>query len=236
MYESRQRHADNFSTFARIFNSPASSKPTLTLTEQYRMDATISGLVGDNFYAESGGLHAMRERADHPLDAPAVLGSSRLVWIDTGLASRSIPHWANEFEGDICATAVRAMRPEPGRPGGPSLAVLTPYRNQVEVLRKKMSEHHAQIFTVDGYQGREADIVVASLVRDRIRTDSGPIGNVGHLAVPNRINVMLSRARELLVLVGRIDLYENHAGPAWSSVVARFRRDGMIVTPEDWIG
>lgn len=236
MYEARQRYSDNFSTFARIFDGPTNSTPTLTLFEQYRMDAVISGLVGDHFYAASGGLQAMREPADHPLIAPGLLTSARLVWIDTGLASRSVPHWANEFEGDICATVVRAMRPAHGASRGLSLAVLTPYRNQVEVLQKKMTEHHTQIFTIDGFQGREADIVVASLVRDRIRTDSGPIGNAGHLAVDNRINVMLSRARELLVLVGRIELYEKHAGPAWKGVVARFRRDGIVVTPEDWIG
>lgn len=234
MYSERHRLSRHFGTFARFFEGPdVATAPTLTLSEQYRMDGDISSLIGDVFYKNSGGLKAMRERAEHPLEQPGYLAQARLIWLDTGLASRSVPFWANEYEAMLCAQVVREMRPEPGRRSGPSLAVLTPYRDQVRVLQERLTEYHQQIHTVDGFQGREADIVVASLVRDRIKPGGTAISTVGHLASPNRINVLLSRAREVLVIVGRLDVYAHHAGREWRAVVDRFYSDGLVIKVKD---
>ena len=52
------------------------------------------------------------------------------------------------------------------------------------------------IATVDSFQGRECDVVVYSTVR------SNPERGIGFLKDYRRINVALSRARELLVIVG----------------------------------
>ncbi|CAI9413157.1 AAA domain-containing protein [Nocardioides sp. T2.26MG-1] len=226
MYKARQRHAENFGTFARFFRDKGKG-PTRVLSEQYRMDSSISSLVGDTFYASSGGLATMREPAPQPLDAPGILGDSRMVWIDTGFSERSRfdGSWANEYEATICSDLVRSMRPAPGQPGGPSLAILTPYRDQVEALEERISEHADKVFTVDRFQGREADVVVASLVRDRVRPTASPASTVGFVADPARINVLLSRARELLVIVGRFDLFAHHAGPQWEAIAERFMSD-----------
>ncbi|KAG9740326.1 P-loop containing nucleoside triphosphate hydrolase protein, partial [Aureobasidium melanogenum] len=53
-----------------------------------------------------------------------------------------------------------------------------------------------QISTIDNYQGQESDIVVASLVR------SNPDNDIGFLSSPERLNVLLSRARNALILIG----------------------------------
>lgn len=51
--------------------------------------------------------------------------------------------------------------------------------------------------TVDNYQGEEADIVIVSLVR------SDPSdGKIGFLWQPQRVNVLLSRARIGMILIG----------------------------------
>ena len=50
--------------------------------------------------------------------------------------------------------------------------------------------------TVDNFQGEEADVVIVSLVR------SNASGDIGFLKAPQRINVLLSRARSALVLIG----------------------------------
>ncbi len=235
MYDARQTHSDNFGTFARLFREPGKG-PTRVLTEQYRMDRSIGNLVGDTFYASSGGLKNMRDPAPYPLNAPGLLRHRRLVWIDTGDSERSRfdGSWANEYEATICSDLVRAMRPLPGTPGGPSLAVLTPYRDQVEELTARLSEHSDKVFTVDRFQGREADVVVASLVRDRIRPMATVASTVGFVADPSRINVLLSRAREVIVIVGRFDLFSACAGPHWHEVTDRFQSDG-IVLPADHV-
>lgn len=228
MYDARARHLENFGTFARFFSGGATS-PSRVLSEQYRMDRAISDVVGSVFYSASGGLEAMRAPAEHPLEAPHDLVGARLVWIDTGLAERSVGYWANDYEAGICADLIRSMRPEPGLPGNPSLALITPYRDQEEVLQQRIPEHVGRISTVDRFQGREADIIVVSLVRDRVRPMAPPVKTVGFLADPARINVLLSRSRELLVVVGRYDVYAHSAGPKWGAVAKQFLQTGLVL-------
>eukprot|EP00762_Andalucia_godoyi_P008529 ANDGO_01319.mRNA.1 Protein cfxQ homolog len=59
------------------------------------------------------------------------------------------------------------------------------------------------VATVDNYQGEEADIVVASLVR------SNPAHSIGFLAEPERVNVLLSRARLGMILFGDMETLTN---------------------------
>ena len=56
-----------------------------------------------------------------------------------------------------------------------------------------------RVATVDNFQGEESDIVIASLVRSNRR------GNIGFLSSRERVNVLLSRARLGMVLVGNRD-------------------------------
>ncbi|CAD0089538.1 unnamed protein product [Aureobasidium mustum] len=64
-----------------------------------------------------------------------------------------------------------------------------------------------QISTIDNYQGQESDIVVASLVR------SNPDHDIGFLSSPERLNVLLSRARNALILIGNAETFKSaHTG------------------------
>src|SRR5205814_1615 len=58
--------------------------------------------------------------------------------------------------------------------------------------------------TVDEFQGSEADIVVASLVRNNALP---PADSLGFLRQPNRPNVLLSRARQKLIIIGSWDFF-----------------------------
>lgn len=56
-----------------------------------------------------------------------------------------------------------------------------------------------RVATIDNYQGEESDVVIASLVR------SNANGDIGFTGDPNRINVLLSRARHGMILIGNLD-------------------------------
>ena len=57
-------------------------------------------------------------------------------------------------------------------------------------------EHQLEIDTVDGFQGREKEAVLISLVR------SNDKGEIGFLADTRRMNVALTRAKRKLIVVG----------------------------------
>lgn len=83
--------------------------------------------------------------------------------------------------------------------GAGDVAVITPYDAQVRRLRDRLAEPLAaglEIGSVDGFQGREKEAIVLDLVR------SNDTGELAFLADVRRMNVAVTRARRLLVVVG----------------------------------
>ena len=82
------------------------------------------------------------------------------------------------------------------------IGVVTPYKAQVRLLRSMWRERggaqsrQLEIASVDNFQGREKELVIFSAVR----ANRG--GRVGFLADWRRLNVLLTRARRGLVVVG----------------------------------
>jgi superfamily I DNA and/or RNA helicase len=74
--------------------------------------------------------------------------------------------------------------------------VIAPYAAQVRLLRDRLGVPGLEVDSVDGFQGREKEAVVLSLVR------SNPEGEVGFLADVRRMNVALTRARRKLLVLG----------------------------------
>jgi very-short-patch-repair endonuclease len=85
-----------------------------------------------------------------------------------------------------------------------SVGIVTPYRNQTNVLQNVFAETHIQADTVDKFQGRENDVIILSTVDNQITefTDN-----------PNRLNVAVSRAIEqLIVVVNDNDIKDTNIG------------------------
>jgi len=59
--------------------------------------------------------------------------------------------------------------------------------------------------TVDGFQGQERDVIYISLVR------SNPKSEIGFLSDYRRMNVAMTRARKLLVVIGDSATIGNNA-------------------------
>ncbi|MGV9364249.1 AAA domain-containing protein [Amycolatopsis sp. NPDC003731] len=239
-WEAKEHFLAAFSTFGQMFAEDVPDAPRLRLSEQRRMRDPIAQVVGRGFYSggEGPGLITRRNDRDHGLTQPRWLRGRPLVWVDTGTTQQAKGFWYNETEAEIVAALLRGIRPalQPsGRTRTSRVAVVTPYRKQVERIQQGAAEFASDIWTVDSFQGREADVVIASLVRDRDSRGDGATmySSLGHLADPARANVMLSRARDLLVIVGRLSLYENCAVPEWRAAAAAVRELGRIVPSEE---
>src|SRR5439155_15727725 len=106
----------------------------------------------------------------------------------------------NPGEAALVAARARALLALGLAPG--DLAVIAPYDAQVKLLRELLPE--VEVDTVDGFQGREKEAVLVSLVR------SNDQGEVGFLADVRRMNVALTRARRRLEVVGDGSTVANH--------------------------
>jgi hypothetical protein len=92
--------------------------------------------------------------------------------------------------------------------------------NDARFLKKDPS---LRVSTIDNYQGEENDIIIISLVRSNLE------GNIGFLKEPERVNVMMTRARLGLILLGNVDtLLRSKAGMMWKKICANAKEVGFI--------
>jgi serine/threonine protein kinase len=222
-------------------------RATSRLSLQFRMDEDIAEPVSRAFYPADPprrddvgpiGFLQTHPRADpaHPFVRPGVLVGHSLVWIDTTGDPRcgDEPYWYNDGEVALVTALYRSMEPAPvdaDLEGERSVAILTPYRRQVQRLESELG-YGGRIHTVHSFQGREADCTIVSLVRDR-RRGPGVRGNLGHLDKPELANVLLSRARRLNVLVGSFEHFARHGSEHWRTVCGAVEARGTIVPSED---
>ena len=85
----------------------------------------------------------------------------------------------------------------------PTIAVIAPYRHQVELLKEYVAAHlqlnklsSLSVNTIDSFQGQERDMVYISLTRSNAESA------IGFLSEVRRMNVAITRARKKLVLMG----------------------------------
>jgi len=167
----------------------------VTLFEQHRMNRLIMRYPSEALYG--GLLRAHPAVADHAIDA------APLEVIDTSGRGfeEDVPEGSdsrqNAGEAELAAAEVERILAL--GVAAADVAVISPYDAQVQRLRQLLAaplEDGLEVDTVDGFQGREKEAVVVSLVR------ANEAGEVGFLADVRRMNVAITRARKKLVVVG----------------------------------
>jgi len=173
------------------------------LTVQYRMHHAIMAFSSRELYEEK--LQADPSVREHVLsDLPGVAGSDAtqtpVEFIDTagaGFDEEVEPDGESRLNRQEAALVCRKVQGLLDCGVAPSdIAVIAPYAAQVRLLRERLSIPGLEIDSVDGFQGREKEAVVISLVR------SNPQGEIGFLGDVRRMNVAMTRARRKLLLVG----------------------------------
>ncbi len=176
---------------------------TRQLDVQYRMHHQIMDFSSKSFYDDTLTAHesvARHTLADLESFRSEELASEPAQFIDTAGAG-----WEEELEPN----GLSKLNPEEGRlilkkatmlcdaglkPA--EIAVIAPYAAQVRFIRDQCNIPDLEIDTVDGFQGREKECVLISMVR------SNQSGELGFLADARRMNVALTRAKRKLIVVG----------------------------------
>lgn len=172
----------------------------MLLTTQYRMHPAISKFPNQQFYSNKliDGVSAENRPApagllwpdwDNPVAFVPVDGGEVVSPDGTSRENPTEVSWVLKIVEDLL---------EAGELTKKDIGIITPYAGQVRAIRNSMSEQldDIEVRTVDGYQGREKEIIIFSCVR------SNPEKNVGFLADSRRLNVALTRAKRGLIVIG----------------------------------
>jgi superfamily I DNA and/or RNA helicase len=173
---------------------------------QYRMHQQIMRFSSERFYG--GTLAAYPAVANHLLcDLPGVMESdltaTPVAFIDTAGADYSEAlepdgeSRFNEGEAQMVQRKVEQLCEAGLTPA--QVSIISPYSAQVRLLRDRLKaqvDQGLEIGSIDGFQGRENEAVIISLVR------SNGEGEIGFLADTRRMNVALTRARRKLIVIG----------------------------------
>ncbi|MES2702897.1 MAG: AAA domain-containing protein [Bacteroidota bacterium] len=184
----------------------AHPEAVVLLEEQYRMHEHIMGYSSKVFYESK--LKAHGSVAGHLVfaaDAPVEFIDTAGCGFEEKTETKSI---SNPEEAALMLKHLTLLVTELGghysADSFPSIAVISPYREQVYVLKELLLHNPAlqgyggkiTVNTIDSFQGQERDIVYISMVRSN--TDNV----IGFLADIRRMNVAMTRARKKLVVVG----------------------------------
>lgn len=205
---------------------------------QYRMHQQIMEFSSQTFY--QGTLVAHPTVASHRLcDLPGVsenpLTATPVAFIDTAGADYQEalePDGESRFnEGELHLVENKVIQLCEAGLAVAQISVISPYSAQVRFLRdrlKPLVDQGLEIGSIDGFQGRENEAVIISLVR------SNGEGEIGFLADTRRMNVALTRARRKLIVIGDSATIGGH--PFYSQLLDYFDRVGAYHTvwEESW--
>ncbi|MCP2249239.1 DEAD/DEAH box helicase [Lentzea aerocolonigenes] len=169
------------------------------LAETRRMHPAVCRPVSDLSYA--GLLHSHETAAHRWIDG-----------IDPGIYLREVDHRHNitssAEEADAVVDTVRALVGRTWTDNGKTrelvdgdILVVAPYNLQVRVIRRRLADagfDETRVGTVDRFQGQEAPAVIMSMTSSS--TVDLPRG-LDFLLSRNRLNVALSRAQALAVMI-----------------------------------
>lgn len=176
------------------------------LATSWRMPPALTAVVSELFYEEK-------------LQASSANEANRILWSGQpqGLIFNPVEHKGNSTGSDEEVEAIallveqllgksyqRAhlrngqMTTEDGVLGPRDILITAPYNIQVNRLKRRLGEQ-ARIGTVDKFQGQEAPVAIHSLTASD--GEAAPRG-LDFLLDPNRLNVAISRAKCLSIVVG----------------------------------
>uniref|UniRef100_A0A0E0E8H0 Uncharacterized protein n=1 Tax=Oryza meridionalis TaxID=40149 RepID=A0A0E0E8H0_9ORYZ len=218
--------------------------PVIMLTKQYRMHPEISRFPSLHFYENKllDGAQAADKSA--PFHGHDCLGPYMFFDVADGheqcgknAATQSL---CNQFEAEAALEILGFLKNRyPSEFSCMKIGIITPYRSQLSLLRSRFNSFFGpeivaemEINTVDGFQGREVDILVLSTVRASNSSDSrhrtGEARSIGFVADVRRMNVALTRARFSLWIVGNAKTLQTNSH--WASLLQNAKERNLFIS------
>lgn len=203
-----QKRVLEVSLFEYLYeNLPNSNK--ITLNHQYRMHPDIGNLVSHLFYEEQvSSQRVNKEEKQHHLsqfDKNVYWISTSDVPMEKSQERENGKSRSNPYEAKVIKAVLSKIQQDcEDNHLVKEVGVIAAYRSQIAILESSIAPNdrqvwknlHISIHTVDAFQGGECDIIIYDLVRNNRQK------KLGFTSDDRRLNVALSRARQLLIIVG----------------------------------
>ncbi|AMD18260.1 ATPase AAA [Methanobrevibacter sp. YE315] len=193
------------------------------LNVQYRMNSLLMKFPNSEFY--NNGLKSDSSVDDITINDILDSGydEEALLFIDTSNIeenkekhlkdSKSI---VNMLEGDIAVSIANdylnaGIDVE-------DIGIISPYADQVKTIQDKTP---VEVKTVDGFQGREKEIIIISTVR------SNDFGNIGFLSDLRRLNVAITRAKRKLIIIGNKNTLKSN--PTYYRLIKFIEDENLLI-------
>ncbi|TVU14519.1 hypothetical protein EJB05_37994, partial [Eragrostis curvula] len=200
--------------------------PVQMLKIQYRMHPEISIFPSKEFYEgalqDGEGLGKKR-----PWHSYSCFGPFCFFDVD-GIESQPSGggSWVNQDEVEFITLVYHQLALRyPELKSSSQVAVISPYKNQVKLLKDHFrstfgdqSKEVIDVNTVDGFQGREKEIVIFSCVRCNKEQ------NIGFVDDFRRMNVAITRARSAVLVVGSASTFKQDKH--WNNLVESAKERG----------
>ena len=199
------------SLFERLIDSNLEPK---LLNTQYRMHPVIREFPSMRFYDNKLLDGAGLENRDTP---------AGFIWPDWDAPVAFVPVTGHETQDEFgksrsnideaaLTMSVLDSLLAPGDLSPEDVGIISPYAAQIRLLNSLAEESKnpeiyagVEMQSVDGFQGREKEVIIMSTVR------SNPTGELGFLKDARRLNVAITRAKRGLIIIGNpVTLSHDH--------------------------
>ncbi|KAF5951055.1 hypothetical protein HYC85_013048 [Camellia sinensis] len=209
------------------------------LSIQYRMHPSISMFPNREFYDNmiSDAPNVKERTYERPFLQGSMYGSSSFINVSYGQEGFDNKHnTKNTVEVAVAADIVASLFEESkASKQKVRIGCISPYKAQVFALEQKFgktyntdanSDFSVSVRSVDGFQGGEEDVIIISTVRCNGR------GSVGFLSNHQRANVVLTRARHCVWILGNGATLIN-SGSVWKKLVVGAKARGCFYDAND---
>ncbi|KAH1099191.1 hypothetical protein J1N35_016112 [Gossypium stocksii] len=205
--------------------------PVKMLKTQYRMHPEIRSFPSKEFYDEAleDGLD-VEDQTTREWHKYRCFGPFCFFDIHEGKESQpsGSGSWVNTDEIEfVLALYNKLITMHPGLKSSSQFAIISPYRHQVKLLQERFQETFGveskrvvDIGTIDGFQGREKDVVIFSCVR--ASKDRG----IGFVSDFRRMNVGITRAKSSVLVVGSASTLKRDEH--WNNLVESAEERGCL--------
>lgn len=193
------------------------------LNVQYRMNKLLMKFPNSEFYSNSLKSDSSVDKISINELIDAAYDEEALLFIDTSNIkenkekhlkdSKSI---VNQVEAKIAAGIAQDYLT--AGVNEDDIGIISPYADQVKIIQDKTT---VEVKTVDGFQGREKEIIIISTVR------SNDYGNIGFLSDLRRLNVAITRAKRKLIIIGNKNTLK--ANPTYERLIKFVESENLLV-------